>query len=119
MNKRIGAIPGRFLLLLLYCSPLFLAGGFAAYYRAALAEELSVQFLETAYESGLTESAYVSFVKEEAKLGYTVTLDLEGRDRSLNHGELLGSFPVTIRKDEFLSCEISSGHGVIRTGGVR
>lgn len=65
----------------------------------------------------MTESAYLSFVGEEAKLGYTVLLNLEGKERACGNEELMDAFPVEIQEDEFLSCELSSGNGVIRTGG--
>lgn len=117
MNHKLGALLGRILLLLLYCSPLFFANSFTSYCRAALAEELSVQFLKEVYESGLTESAYLAFLKEEAKLGYAVHLQLEGKDRAFSNEEMLSAFPVEIQKDEFLSCELSSDNGTIRTGG--
>lgn len=117
MNHKLGALLGRILLLLLYCSPLFFANSFTSYYRAALAEELSVQFLKEVYESGLTESAYLSLLREEAKLGYTVQLQLEGKDRAFDSEELLSALPVTIEKNEFVTCTLSSDRGTIRTGG--
>lgn len=128
----LGSIFGRLVLLMLYCSPLFLLKCFTGYYTAAVAEEMAVQFLAEAHESGMTESSYMAFLAAIAPLGFTAELSLEGTERNLPDEELtevLHSQMLIPRDTEFLTCTLmrqgslgkfmgtSDGYEVLRIGG--
>lgn len=122
MNRYLGHLFGRIIVLLIFCAPFFIASTFIKQYRAVCAEELAYQFLNEVSENGLTESMYTSFIKEEAMFGYTIELTLEGIDRAYTTGEIANivtETPIKLTKYDFMTCTLITKDHIIRIGGIK
>ena len=119
MNK-IGALLGRFLLLLLYCSTLFYLQYVGNYYTAMTAKEITTQFLEECYESGLTASSYESWRNIVSELGFTTHLYLESTENSYSEAQIstqLQTTTIELKDTDFLTSEIIRNQEIYRIGG--
>lgn len=123
MNKKLNDLFGRFLLLLLLCSPLLIAGHSAPRYKMLIAEELSHQFIQESYDVGITEDSFLRYAKQMYQLGYTPQMAIEGTSDHLSHNELITLLEkgerVKIDHTVFFSCELQSGKYTFRIGGLQ
>ena len=116
LNK-LESLLGNLVILMLYCSSLFILQAFSGHYQATVVEELSYQFIQDIKETGLTESDYTGFVASVASFGYTVELSLEGTERAYTDKEIrtiIQTEVIEITQKDFITCTVSSKGKVLR-----
>lgn len=123
MHNKLSELFGRFLLVLLFCSPLLITGQSVPRFKMLIAEELSYQFIQEAYDVGITEDSFLHYSEQMYKLGFTPKLSLEGITDSFSHEELIKLLQdnpvIPVRYTSFLSCELQSEKYVFRVGGIQ
>ena len=118
--SNIESLFGRLLVLVLYCSVALSSIKLSSQFKMQTAKKNAEHFVSEAYESGLNDGLYFSFMNSQASLGFNVEFSLVGKDRAMDDQEILTYIktqPLTIEKDEFLTCRLSSKNIVLRIGG--